>query len=235
MTLGTLVTAAKINIVFALVLTPLLFTGSHAVPVAVAGPAALVPGDLRVQPADLRQRGHARPLAPAFAAHPGVDLPARAAGVPGRFHDHRSAGLPPPRHRLMAAGACVVVACRWAATGIVGLVVGPPLPGAGCRAARSCVWLCVAQACARLGRRGARVGARSSAGWSRWWCWAVLTPRGLVGVEPAGGGIQCGRPLSSGRSSRGFEAAVVVSAEQGEVVRRSVAAEPCSLGARDGS
>ena len=58
--LGTLVVPQRINIVFSLVFTPLLFTGLQPVPVAVAVAPALVPGRDRVQPDDLRQRVDAR-------------------------------------------------------------------------------------------------------------------------------------------------------------------------------
>ena len=81
--LGTLVKPNRINIVFSLVFTPLLFTGLQPVPVALARHAALVPGRHRAEPDDLRQRGAARGARPGRPAHRAVDLPARPArGTP---------------------------------------------------------------------------------------------------------------------------------------------------------
>ena len=59
MIMGTAVPPSRINVMFALVLTPLLFTGASQYPWASAGSPAVVPGADRLQPAHLRQRGHA--------------------------------------------------------------------------------------------------------------------------------------------------------------------------------
>ena len=76
LTLGTLVPPNRINIMFALVLTPLLFTGCTQYPWPSLEHAPLVPGRDAVQPDDLRQRGHARRAGAGRPAHPAVDLPA---------------------------------------------------------------------------------------------------------------------------------------------------------------
>src|SRR2546421_6603701 len=52
--------------------------GLQPVPVAVARAAALVPGRHRGEPDDLRERGAARGTRAGGAAHPALDLPARA-------------------------------------------------------------------------------------------------------------------------------------------------------------
>ncbi len=72
--LGTYVPPNRINVTFALVLTPLIFTGSQPVPLAIARPHPLVPGGLGPQPDDLRQRGSPGADGPERAPHPDLDL-----------------------------------------------------------------------------------------------------------------------------------------------------------------
>ena len=67
--LGTLVTPKRINIVFSLVFTPLLFTGCSQYPWPSLVALPLVPGGHRVQPDDLRQRGDARPRSSRSVPH----------------------------------------------------------------------------------------------------------------------------------------------------------------------
>ena len=72
--MGTLVPPNRINIVFSLVFTPLLFTGCSQYPWPSLDAAALVPGRHGLQPDDLRQRGDARRARPRRPAHPAADL-----------------------------------------------------------------------------------------------------------------------------------------------------------------
>ncbi len=72
--LGTYVPPNRINVTFALVLTPAALHRLEPVPVALARPHPLVPGGLRGQPHDLRERGAARPDGPICSSHPSLDL-----------------------------------------------------------------------------------------------------------------------------------------------------------------
>ncbi len=98
--MGTLVQPQRINLVFSLVFTPLLFTGCSQYPwpslarlrwfqvVTAANPMTYVSEALRAA------------LVPDGAAHPTLDLPARARRRRQRPDHDRRARLLPPRDRL---------------------------------------------------------------------------------------------------------------------------------------
>ena len=75
--LGTLVKPNRINIVFSLVFTPLLFTGCSQYPWPSLKQAPLVPGDHGDEPDDVRQRGPAGRARAECPAYRTVDLPTR--------------------------------------------------------------------------------------------------------------------------------------------------------------
>ena len=98
--LGTLVKPNRINIVFSLVFTPLLFTGCSQYPWPSLEQAPLVSGDHSDEPDDVRQRGptgRTRAECPAYRA---VDLPTSPPGSAPRSPRRRLAWLLPPRGRL---------------------------------------------------------------------------------------------------------------------------------------
>ena len=72
--LGTLVVPNRINIVFSLVFTPLLFTGCSQYPWPSLSRLRWFQVVTACQPDDLRQRGDARRARPAGPAHPAVGL-----------------------------------------------------------------------------------------------------------------------------------------------------------------
>ena len=108
MTLGTLVQPSQISIVFALVLTPLLFTGVHPIPVAVTVEPPVVPGAHAREPADLRERGRARLDGAPGAAHARLDRGHRADLCHGRAGRGWRHGVHAPCDRLDRLGAGLV-------------------------------------------------------------------------------------------------------------------------------
>ena len=76
--LGTLVKPNRINIVFSLVFTPLLFTGCSQYPWPSLDQLRWFQVVTALQPDDLRQRGHARRAGAGGPAHPALDVRARA-------------------------------------------------------------------------------------------------------------------------------------------------------------
>src|SRR6266511_3160800 len=96
MTLGTLV------------LTPLLFTGVHPIPVAVTVEPPVVPGAHAREPADLRERGRARLDGAPGAAHARLDRGHRADLCHGRAGRGWRHGVHAPCDRLDRLGAGLV-------------------------------------------------------------------------------------------------------------------------------
>ncbi len=91
--IGTIVSPRRINIVFAVVITPLLFTGSTQFPFLQNLLAAVVPGDLRPEPDHLRLRGAARGTDPADPPPPGVGVLRGAGGGVRGVRGDRHPGL----------------------------------------------------------------------------------------------------------------------------------------------
>ena len=91
--LGTLVKPNRINIVFSLVFTPLLFTGCSQYPWPSLDKLPWFQVVTALQPDDLRQRGPARRARAERPAHRAVDLHARARRLARRAAVDRRAGL----------------------------------------------------------------------------------------------------------------------------------------------
>ena len=75
--MGTLVQPQRINLLFSLVFTPLLFTGCSQYPWPSLSNLRWFQVITALQPDDVRERAAARRARPERAAHPAVDLPRR--------------------------------------------------------------------------------------------------------------------------------------------------------------
>ena len=97
--LGTLVKPHRINIVFSLVFTPLLFTGCSQYPWPSLARLRWFQVVTAANPMTYVSEGLRGALVPNGSAHRAVDLPARARW-PSRVARRRPSRLLPPRHRL---------------------------------------------------------------------------------------------------------------------------------------
>ena len=98
--LGTLVKPNRINIVFALVFTPLLFTGCSQYPWPSLDRLPWFQVVTALNPMTYVSEGMRGALVPSVPAHRSVDLPARAAARDRRVARDRRPRLLPPRDRL---------------------------------------------------------------------------------------------------------------------------------------
>ena len=100
--LGTAVKPAKINIVFSLVFTPLLFTGCSQYPWPSLDQLRWFQVVTAANPMTYASEGLRAALVPSVPHIAGLDLPDRASRRDRRTARDRRARLLPPRHRLVA-------------------------------------------------------------------------------------------------------------------------------------